>query len=714
MAGEDDLVSKVSIEGTEAATAKLDKYASDGAAAFDKLDKAAQKSAADINKSAKSIESSGQTAAAGLGELARVRLGNAIAPDLDRVERGAKSLVTAIRSGIPAIASFVARLTAAGGAAAAAGVGVLKLASNVAKASTTASNAIDKQTEAQTQANDAQLQGQVAAINLESQQKKLFEQFQRGEISFTDYSKTLQTLNRDFDEQQRVARLTAAATESVRLENEKLKKSAEDTKAFQAQAAIFGGPLLQSLIQLGNQANTLFTEMQTAFSPVIAQAVDLIGASLTKNGTAISTFFSTASKKIATFLSDNGPAIQQAFETIGGAVKTVFEGIMNALPGLLTFFNNSLVPAFKGFGAILDTIATAINSVFGTKFTGGAIVILVILGQMTGAFVAVINVVRLLGAAFLLISGLPFGAVILAIVAAIGLLLFVFPQLRTQALAVFNSIIEAFKGTLAGAVAAGQGVIAAWKGIIAFFTALFGAIGQLFKDGWDLLVAGVTATIDAIKAAWNTMVAFFQGILDQISAFFKRVWQAIVDNFNAAINTIKGIFDSLLAAAKAKLQPIIDLLKAIASLASSSGSSSASPTVAAAGGGHIRGAGTSTSDSIPAWLSDGEFVVKAKSVAKYGAGLLHAINSGRFKMPRFNMGGLVSNMISPMPRLAFAGGGEVAASAATLRPINVSIMGENFPMFAPEEVGDRITKFAVARQTRSAGRKPSWLGRGRN
>jgi hypothetical protein len=49
-----------------------------------------------------------------------------------------------------------------------------------------------------------------------------------------------------------------------------------------------------------------------------------------------------------------------------------------------------------------------------------------------------------------------------------------------------------------------------------------------------------------------------------------------------------------------------------------------------ASGGMIRGAGTGTSDSIPALLSNGEYVVKAKSVKKYGVGALDALNAGRF------------------------------------------------------------------------------------
>lgn len=67
-----------------------------------------------------------------------------------------------------------------------------------------------------------------------------------------------------------------------------------------------------------------------------------------------------------------------------------------------------------------------------------------------------------------------------------------------------------------------------------------------------------------------------------------------------------------------------------------------------AGGGQINGPGTSTSDSIPAWLSDGEFIVRAE-VAKRFYPLLQALNRGWVPpsgmmagMPQYAQGGIVS------------------------------------------------------------------------
>jgi hypothetical protein len=74
--------------------------------------------------------------------------------------------------------------------------------------------------------------------------------------------------------------------------------------------------------------------------------------------------------------------------------------------------------------------------------------------------------------------------------------------------------------------------------------------------------------------------------------------------------------------------------------------------IARARGGPVWGAGSATSDSIPAWLSNGEFVVRAKAVSKYGLGLLHDLNSMRLAE-----GGLVQG---------YAGGGLVADWGGTI------------------------------------------------
>ncbi|MFM2472374.1 phage tail tape measure C-terminal domain-containing protein [Burkholderia cenocepacia] len=74
--------------------------------------------------------------------------------------------------------------------------------------------------------------------------------------------------------------------------------------------------------------------------------------------------------------------------------------------------------------------------------------------------------------------------------------------------------------------------------------------------------------------------------------------------------------------------------------ASGGGAASFAGAFHLAEGGHVTGAGTSTSDSIPAMLSNGEFVVNAASTSRY-RGLLESINRGQ--MSHFATGGYVGS-----------------------------------------------------------------------
>jgi murein DD-endopeptidase MepM/ murein hydrolase activator NlpD len=110
-----------------------------------------------------------------------------------------------------------------------------------------------------------------------------------------------------------------------------------------------------------------------------------------------------------------------------------------------------------------------------------------------------------------------------------------------------------------------------------------------------------------------------------------------------------------------------------------------------AAGGYITGPGSSTSDSIPAMLSNGEYVIKADSVKRIGKGTLDKINNG------YRTGG--GEAISSAT--AFAGGVKTAVAAITAgnalasaaanamneEPENNDGMGSGSPSSIPEKLG---------------------------
>lgn len=112
-----------------------------------------------------------------------------------------------------------------------------------------------------------------------------------------------------------------------------------------------------------------------------------------------------------------------------------------------------------------------------------------------------------------------------------------------------------------------------------------------------------------------------------------------------------------------------------------------------ADGGLITGPGTGRSDSIPAYVSNGEFVVNAAATAKHRA-LLESINSG---VPRFADGGMVGGAGSPMP--------VIHGLASNIAPtINVAVQGS--PGSSPQDhaaMGAAVAKAAGAHIQRMIG-----------
>jgi hypothetical protein len=93
-----------------------------------------------------------------------------------------------------------------------------------------------------------------------------------------------------------------------------------------------------------------------------------------------------------------------------------------------------------------------------------------------------------------------------------------------------------------------------------------------------------------------------------------------------------------------------------------------------AAGGIVYGPGTTTSDSIPAWLSNGEYVIKAAAVARYGKSFFDSVNTMRFAQ-----GGYVSRMAPQAPSIdyerlaALSGGTVINASGLTQEQVAAGV-----------------------------------------
>ena len=96
----------------------------------------------------------------------------------------------------------------------------------------------------------------------------------------------------------------------------------------------------------------------------------------------------------------------------------------------------------------------------------------------------------------------------------------------------------------------------------------------------------------------------------------------------------------------------------------------------AATGGYITGPGTATSDSIPAMLSNGEYVISADAVRKIGVPTLNAINTGA--VTRFAQGGYVSSMVNDNVRAGGAPPIVLNITNETGSPVTAEQTSSNF------------------------------------
>jgi len=156
-----------------------------------------------------------------------------------------------------------------------------------------------------------------------------------------------------------------------------------------------------------------------------------------------------------------------------------------------------------------------------------------------------------------------------------------------------------------------------------------GAVDTSWIDATQLQVKRATEAASALKGVAGSAGAATQGLgqIGQLSSnFFPSAPQGGGGGFGGWLSSLfSGPF-----------KPI----GAQASLAAAGGIG------LYADGGHVAGPGGPTDDNVPAWLSNGEFVVNARATKKHRA-MLEAINSGRIS--RFATGGLVSPRLVSAP-----------------------------------------------------------------
>lgn len=441
---------------------------------------------------------------------------------------------------------------------------------------------------------------------------------------------------------------------------------------FTKDEAAIGDAFGDSLEALTEQVDALKNHFGLLFATPLTKFFTGLSDIISKNQKAILDFGTTLSNQL-------GPLLQDFLNILQGNDSAVVNKNLLSVRDTVVSIGQALgivasivVEVFNEISAAVEPLVDLFNAIFGTKFTSQAVVITGLIFALTGGFKLV-------------------GLSIKGVLASWGLLVKVFEGLAPVAaiaLALIIRSLEAIDVAIKGLIATGQ----SWaQGLQLDFT----AIGVVIQSVWDAILAGATALVTAL-------VTLFINFQSQGLGAFKGLVDGVVGFFTDLASKVGGIIDGIMTQIKAALALAAGLL----GFGGGGGSkdSGGSGGAGFAGGGRVRGPGGPVGDKIRAWLSDGEYVVRAKAVRAIGVDTLSAINNMRFTPQRFAMGGLAMASGGSVPSL-----GKLTSGGPSGRPFNLNIGGEVFEgLIAPTTVAGKLVTFAQTKAVRSAGKRPSW------
>lgn len=223
-----------------------------------------------------------------------------------------------------------------------------------------------------------------------------------------------------------------------------------------------------------------------------------------------------------------------------------------------------------------------------------------------------------------------------------------------------------------------------WSGVIKTAKGAYNATSDWFSGLFKSDESGSYGTedpVDTVADKFSTTVGdtlsgdWYSGFTDTMSEGFSSFIDGLGQNFSSftgALGVLLGLQNvrkddpiaeaqKWIGIATSVVGGVMGAVGSIGSAAGAAGSagggfsagnisamnSSITPSFASAGfasGGYVSGPGTTTSDSIPASLSNGEYVLNAKTVRAIGKGVLDAWNFGHKAPIRLATGGYVDSM----------------------------------------------------------------------
>lgn len=272
-----------------------------------------------------------------------------------------------------------------------------------------------------------------------------------------------------------------------------------------------------SIVNIGDNIRIMFENI----GAVISNVAGIVGEF-------ISDLFGLAKSK------DSVGGVASAFEAItkvladaSGKVKD-FTKWMRENKTVMDIVKSALAGALAGFLAF-KAITTIQSIITGFK----------------SALLAVKGAVLAFNAA---IAANPLGALVVAITAVVGALVWFFTQTETG-----KQIWSAFVDFVVGL----------WNGLVEFFSGLWATISEGAINLWNGAVEVWNSVIEGIKNAWNGIVEFFVTLWGGISSTATAAWTTITETVIAIVQPFIDVFMSIWNGMKDGLSQIFEGIKMI-------------------------------------------------------------------------------------------------------------------------------------------------------
>jgi len=389
------------------------------------------------------------------------------------------------------------------------------------------------------------------------------------------------------------------------------------------------------------------------------------------------------------------PEIIAFFEGLGAKISEFVTELRADLPGTISFIRETvtgLIDAFSRMGNTVDILIGIFKTFMGLMKTlaafvpgvsGETLALIAVLLQLTGGMRLLIAIVPLIISSFNLLKA---AMIAVGVTSKIGLLAPFVSVMRAMAVSALASVAK----IIPSLVALGTSMTT-----LGGIMKLVGGGAKLF---W-LFLTGPVGIIAVIVLGIGTMIAKMLGFKNIVEAL-SAAWAKVIAKVKMAVDWVKRFFGSS------------DTKEINVNVNKVTDDESNVPRLAT--GGHVSGPGTGTSDSIPARLSDGEYVVKARAVKSLGVGFMNSINNGVVpKIKKFASGGLVSSMNSALGTSGLLAGPSlvpVTSSALSAgRPLTLVLPnGQTVKTMTDEDTANKLQRELRRSDMNSSSDKPEW------